>query len=161
MKKLAIAFLFVGSLMAALPAQAASGFKDYEPGMVKAALAEGKTVFLDYYASWCGTCRAQGRVIDALLEENPAYGESLVMIRVDWDEFNRRNAEHSQSVQVERTRIDHLERHIGQLEERLQRMDQEQRSLESSTLGDEVDQRVIKKVRRKWKHTLGGHPTGA
>ncbi len=60
----------------------------------------------------------------------------------EWNEFNQRSADSSQSAQVERTRIDHLERHIQQLEERLQRMDQEQQNLDNSTLESEIDQLI-------------------
>ena len=68
-------------------AQPGQGFRDYTPGMVEAALEEGKTVFIDYYASWCGTCRRQERVINALLEEKPEYAQAMELIRVNWDAF--------------------------------------------------------------------------
>jgi chromosome segregation protein len=62
--------------------------------------------------------------------------------REAWDEFNRRSAERSQSVQVERTRLDHLERHMQQLDQRLQRMGQEQLNLESDAPAGEVDRLI-------------------
>ncbi|NNG11962.1 MAG: chromosome segregation protein SMC [Halobacteria archaeon] len=60
----------------------------------------------------------------------------------EWNEFNQRAADSSQSEQVERTRIDHLDRHMQQLEERLQRMGQEQQNLDNSTLESEIDQLI-------------------
>ena len=60
----------------------------------------------------------------------------------EWNEFNQRSADSSQSAQVERTRIDHLERHLQQLEERLQRMDHEQKNLDNATLESEVDRLI-------------------
>jgi chromosome segregation protein len=60
----------------------------------------------------------------------------------EWNEFNQRSADSSQSAQVERTRIDHLERHLQQLEARLQRMDHEQQNLDNSTLESEVEQLI-------------------
>ncbi len=57
-----------------------------------------------------------------------------------WDEFNRRMAERSQSAQVERTRLDHIDRQMQQLEQRLQRMDQERESLNSESLETELEQ---------------------
>ncbi|MEN8107566.1 MAG: chromosome segregation protein SMC [Pseudomonadota bacterium] len=57
----------------------------------------------------------------------------------EWEEFNQRSAERSQSVQVERTRIDHLERHMQQLEDRLQRMSQEQLDLDNAAPDNEID----------------------
>jgi chromosome segregation protein len=62
--------------------------------------------------------------------------------REEWEEFNRRSAERSQSVQVERTRLDHLERQVRQLDERLQRMGQEQQNLENDAPADEVDRLI-------------------
>jgi chromosome segregation protein len=58
----------------------------------------------------------------------------------EWDEFNRRAAERAQSAQVERTRLDHLERHVQQLDTRLQRMGEEQQTLGGQSLMDEIRQ---------------------
>ena len=60
---------------------------NYTPGLVEEKLAEGKTAFLDFKASWCSTCAAQERVINALRSENPAYNENIVFINVDWDQY--------------------------------------------------------------------------
>ncbi len=80
-------FLALSTAVAfALPAFA--GFIDYEPGVIETALAEGKTVFVDYYATWCVTCKAQKRVIDALLKANPAYEAAMTFVRVDWDTYS-------------------------------------------------------------------------
>lgn len=62
---------------------------DYTPGLVKERLAAGETVFIDFKADWCTTCRAQERVIGALRAENAAYDEAITFINVDWDEFGR------------------------------------------------------------------------
>lgn len=61
----------------------------YEPGMLEAALAEGRTVFLDCYTRWCGTCDRQERVINALRAEHPARGEAVTFIKIDWDQHSR------------------------------------------------------------------------
>jgi chromosome segregation protein len=58
----------------------------------------------------------------------------------EWDEFNGRLAERSQSAQVERTRLDHLDRHLQQLDDRLERMDNEQQTLGSQSTEGEVEQ---------------------
>ncbi len=58
---------------------------DYSPDLLKAELAAGKTVFLDFKASWCSTCAAQERVIEALKAEDPAYETVITFINVDWD----------------------------------------------------------------------------
>ena len=58
---------------------------DYTPELLKAELAAGKTVFLDFKASWCSTCAAQERVIEGLKAEDPAYETAITFINVDWD----------------------------------------------------------------------------
>lgn len=60
---------------------------DYSPGVLLPALDNGETVFLDFKASWCTTCAAQERVIDALKAENPAYEAQITFINVDWDDY--------------------------------------------------------------------------
>ncbi len=55
-----------------------------------------------------------------------------------WEAFNSRANECSQTAQVERTRIDHLERHLMQLTQRQQRIEQEQEQLDSSALETEI-----------------------
>lgn len=62
---------------------------DYTPGLVKERLAAGETVFIDFKADWCTTCRAQERVIGALRAENPDYDAAITFINVDWDEYGR------------------------------------------------------------------------
>ncbi len=57
----------------------------------------------------------------------------------EWDEFNQRNAERMQAAQVERTRLDHLERQVQQLDQRLQRMGEEQQSLGSQRIEHEIE----------------------
>jgi thioredoxin 1 len=71
----------------ALPLRANAAMVDYTPDLLQAELSAGKTVFLDFKASWCSTCAAQERVINALLQENPAYAQSISFIAVDWDEW--------------------------------------------------------------------------
>ena len=73
--------------LTALPAHASVEFTDYTPGVIEDALAAGKTVFVDYAAWWCTTCRAQKRVIARLVEQNPAYQKSMLFVRVDWDDY--------------------------------------------------------------------------
>lgn len=61
----------------------------YTPGSAEAAIASGDTVFVDFAADWCGTCRSQERTINALRGANPAYDAAITFYRVDWDDFGR------------------------------------------------------------------------
>jgi thioredoxin 1 len=80
-------FLILGAAAALFPTTGFSGTMVYTPGIVSKELAAGKTVFLDFTATWCSTCAAQGRVIEALKSENPAYEEAVSFIDVDWDTY--------------------------------------------------------------------------
>ena len=59
----------------------------YAPGVVKELLAANKTVFVDVYTSWCSTCTSQGRTIEVLRQENPAYDANMVFVALDWDVY--------------------------------------------------------------------------
>jgi len=62
-----------------------AGTLDYRPGMVSRALLAGRTVLVDFHADWCGTCLAQGRVLDTLRAGNPAYDRAIDFVVADWD----------------------------------------------------------------------------
>ncbi len=81
-------FLILSAAAAALPLAAhAAAAVDYSPELLADRLAKGETVFLDFKASWCSTCAAQERVINALKATNPAYGKQITFINVDWDKW--------------------------------------------------------------------------
>lgn len=80
--------LLAAALTASLaPLSALADFVDYTPGLIQDALKDGKTVFVDYSATWCGTCKRQGRVINSLRDANPAYDEAMTFVKVDWDTY--------------------------------------------------------------------------
>ena len=82
-------FLMLSAAVAALPTTVLAGDPlEYAEGLVQERLAAGETVFLDFKAHWCTTCRAQERVISQLRSENPAY-DAITFINVDWDQFGR------------------------------------------------------------------------
>lgn len=94
-------FIALSAASALLPAAAAQAAPlDYVPGMVKERLANGETVFVDFKASWCTTCKAQERVLNALKADNPAYEQSVTFINVDWDTYG--NGELSKSLKIPR-----------------------------------------------------------
>ena len=78
-------FIALTTTATLMPLTLSANVADYTPGMVKKALASGKTVFIDFSATWCSTCAAQDRVINALLDENPAYDANILFVKVDWD----------------------------------------------------------------------------
>lgn len=59
----------------------------YRPGLVQAELAKGKTVFVAFHATWCGTCATQTRAMDKLRAANPAYDTAISFVLVDWDRY--------------------------------------------------------------------------
>ncbi|MCP9482472.1 thioredoxin family protein [Shimia sp. CNT1-13L.2] len=79
-------FLLIAAASATLP-RVAFAAMDYTPGVVQKHLDAGDTVFLDFKTSWCTTCAAQERVINALKSENPAYEKNIVFVNVDWDQY--------------------------------------------------------------------------
>lgn len=93
---------FIATTAAALAltpfAAQAAGFVDYTPGVIETALAEGKTVFVDYSATWCSTCARQERVIASLRAENGSYDEAMVFVKVDWDEFGNHDVSRSRNI---------------------------------------------------------------
>ncbi len=80
-------FLIGATALALAPlARPAGAMVDYTPGLVDERLAAGETLLVDFWASWCSTCRAQERVIEGLRAANPAYDAAMGFVRVDWDQ---------------------------------------------------------------------------
>lgn len=92
--------LLLGASTLLLAGRAGATNIDYTPGLVQQRLAAGETVFVDFFAPWCGTCRTQERHIEALRAENPAYDAAMTFIRVDWDTYGR--GELAQRLQIPR-----------------------------------------------------------
>ncbi len=86
--------------LAALPFVALADSIAYTPGTAEAAIAAGDTVFVDFAADWCSTCRSQERTINALRGANPAYDAAITFYRVDWDSYG--NGEFSTALNVPR-----------------------------------------------------------
>ena len=58
----------------------------YDQPILQNAVDSGKPYLLDFSATWCGTCKAQERVLDNLQAENTAYND-IQILRVDWDTY--------------------------------------------------------------------------
>lgn len=86
MKKRTFLAATVSLCLAPLSAFSAD-FVDYKPGVIEAELEAGKTVFVDYSATWCGTCKRQERAINALRADDPAYDAAMTFVKVDWDTY--------------------------------------------------------------------------
>jgi thiol-disulfide isomerase/thioredoxin len=83
-------FLAASAALSLAPLAANAGEPTiYTPGSAEAAMDAGKIVLLDFWASWCSTCAAQGRVLAALKAENPAYEEKIVFFQIDWDDYGK------------------------------------------------------------------------
>lgn len=83
-RRVAMGLIAAASLTLTATPSLAGEHQDYTPEALDALKASGKPYLLDFYAPWCGTCRAQERVIGQLQEENPAY-RGITLMRVDWD----------------------------------------------------------------------------
>ncbi len=82
-------FIAAGAALAIVPRAALAAPKEYKNGLVTNHLKAGDTVFLDFKASWCSTCRAQEDVLKKLKAANPAYEKNITFINVDWDEHGK------------------------------------------------------------------------
>ena len=67
-----------------------------------------------------------------------AAEESMQSWQQQWDEFNQSSAEHIRGAEVEKTRIQHQEQSLVQLNQRIQRMDDELGLLSPGSLESEI-----------------------
>ena len=94
-----IGFLNIALVILFTPLTAlASTWLDYKPGLIQSELNQGKTVFVDFAADWCSTCKRQERVINTLVEENPNYKNAMSFVRVDWDDYKKHDVTTSRKI---------------------------------------------------------------
>ena len=76
----------------------ASNMVEYKPGLIQSLLKDGKTVLVDYKASWCPTCGRQERVINQLRADDGSYDKAITFVAVDWDDFGTHEVTTSRNV---------------------------------------------------------------
>jgi thiol-disulfide isomerase/thioredoxin len=76
------------ALGAVRPASAAARVITYSEQTLAEVVASGEPYLIDFFATWCGTCAAQDRVLEGLAAESTIYA-AIPIIRVDWDEHSR------------------------------------------------------------------------
>jgi thioredoxin 1 len=77
------AALAAGAAVATLVRPALAASTPFTADAFKAAQAEGRTVILEVWASWCPTCRAQAPIVANLTAE-PKFADARVL-RIDYD----------------------------------------------------------------------------
>jgi chromosome segregation protein len=75
---------------------------------------------------------------DELAEVLSRAEQAMQAWQSEWEQFNQQAAQPAQTAQVERTRINHLEQQEGNLERRLQRLEEELARLDDSHLLSEI-----------------------
>ncbi len=80
-------FIALTAAMTLAAPMARAATASYSPEAVAAELAAGRTVMLNFIASWCSSCQTQARMIEALRAENPAYDAAIAFFNVDWDTY--------------------------------------------------------------------------
>ena len=57
----------------------------YTPGLIKERLSAGETLFVDYSATWCSTCKRQEKILNEIRKNNSFYDEKMTFVKIDWD----------------------------------------------------------------------------
>lgn len=76
--------MFVALFATAPQISSASTLEPYSQSAFEKAQSEGKVILLDFYASWCPTCRKQHAVLPGVLVDD-AF-KDLVALQVDYDD---------------------------------------------------------------------------
>jgi len=81
------------------PVKAADEPLTYTPELYEQLLSSGEPFMLDFFATWCSTCRAQERTIAQIQDANPDYA-NIKVVKVDWDQHGKSDL--SKSLEIPR-----------------------------------------------------------
>ena len=82
MRRFAV-FVYCAALFLSLPSIAGADEVAFKQAAFDQALAAGRPVILDFFASWCPTCRAQKPVVTALMASPRFKGVTLFVADFD------------------------------------------------------------------------------
>ena len=70
----------------------------YTPGLIKERLSKGETLFVDYSATWCSTCKRQEKILTEIRKKISYYDEKMTFIKIDWDTFKDHEVTSSRNI---------------------------------------------------------------
>lgn len=70
----------------------------YTPGLIKERLSLGETLFVDYSATWCSTCKRQEKILTEIRENNSSYDEKMTFVVIDWDIYKGHEVTSSRNI---------------------------------------------------------------
>jgi|TARA_B110000259_G_C13950520_1_gene376573 thioredoxin 1 len=70
----------------------------YTPGLIKERLSAGETLFVDYSATWCSTCKRQEKILNVIRKNNSFYDEKMTFVKIDWDTYKDHEVTSSRNI---------------------------------------------------------------
>ena len=70
----------------------------YTPGLIKERLSAGETLFVDYSATWCSTCKRQEKILNEIRKNNSFYDEKMTFVKIDWDTYKGHEVTSSRNI---------------------------------------------------------------
>jgi thioredoxin 1 len=70
----------------------------YTPGLIKERLSAGETLFVDYSATWCSSCKRQEKILNEIRKNNSFYDEKMTFVKIDWDTYKDHEVTSSRNI---------------------------------------------------------------
>jgi thioredoxin 1 len=70
----------------------------YTPGLIKERLSAGETLFVDYSATWCSTCKRQEKILNEIRKNNSFYDEKMTFVKIDRDTYKDHEVTSSRNI---------------------------------------------------------------